>query len=217
MDFEFGESAAAKAFWIKNPGFWPAFTRLVALTNKTFGREWKPKSRIEDIGFHLGETCRQDFLEIAFLAVHGHGIGAQKLLRGLYKRAVTLDRPSPDPNKAERFVRFAAIQEFKAAKRALDVVTREQFDATMTHSGTSFEQMKEIHDAVKSEFQVTTCDKCGTKETAFSWDIDMTSMVNKLGEPYRHLHLGLLYTSHLSHSRNSGVRLLKRHHLGYPR
>lgn len=189
IDFEFGESVAANAFWDRNPTFWPAFERLLTLTNKTFAREKKFKNRVEDIGFNLGETCRQDFLEIAFLAVHGHGIAAQKLLRGLYERAVTLEYIHRNPDKAERFVRYAAIQEFKAAKKALEVVTREQFDAEMARGATSFEQMKEFHDKVKPEFQVTACDKCGTKETAFSWDIDMASMVNTLGEPYKQLFL----------------------------
>jgi hypothetical protein len=189
IEFEFGESVAANAFWDRNPAFWPAFERLLALTNNAFGREWKPRNRMQDIGFNLGETCRRDFLEIAFLAVNGHGIAAQKLLRGLYERAVTLEYIRQNPDKAERFVRYAAIQEFKAAKRALDVVTLEEFDATMTRGGTSFQQMKEFHDRVKPEFQVTACNDCGTKETAFSWDIDMTSMVNRLGEPYKHLFL----------------------------
>ena len=57
--------------------------RLVELTNRAFGREWKPKNRMQDIAFNLGETCRQDFLEILFLAVNGHGIGAQNSARTL--------------------------------------------------------------------------------------------------------------------------------------
>lgn len=190
VDFEFGETAASNAFWDRNPKFFAAFMRLLDLTNKCFGRPWNAKNRLEDVGFNLGETCRQDFLEIAFLAVNGHGIGAQKLLRGLYERALTLEYIRTRPDKAERFVRYAAIQEFKAAKKALEVVTQEQFDEAMAPGGISFEKMKEFHDLVKPEFQVTKCNKCGTKETAFSWDIDIASMVNKVGEPYKQLYLG---------------------------
>ncbi len=188
--FEFGETEAAKVFWGRNPAFWPAFERLMSLTNKCFGRLWTPNNRMQDIGFHLGETCRQDFLEIAFLAVNGHGIAAQKLLRGLYERAVTLEYIRQNPAKAERFVRYAAIQEFKAANKALEVVTREEFEAEMARGGTSFEKMKEFHDQVKQQFQITKCKNCGSKETAFSWDVDTASMVNKIGEPYKPLFLG---------------------------
>src|SRR5262245_25566856 len=161
MAFEFGETEAARAFWARNPAFWPAFERLMALANKCVGRSWTPTNRMQDLVFNLGETCRQDFLEVAFLAVNGHGIAAQKLLRGLYERAVTLEYIRQNPDKAERFVRFAAIQEFKAANKADEVVTREQLDAELARVNTSFEMMKAFHDEVKAEFQVTKCKRCG--------------------------------------------------------
>jgi hypothetical protein len=158
----------------------------VELTNKTFGRVWKPANRMQDIGFNLGETCRQDFLEVAFLAVNGHGIGAQKLLRGLYERAVTLEYIRRSPEKAERFVRYAGIQEHKASKVAVDLVGRDAFDATM---GQPFADIEEMYLKVKPEFEVTDCKKCQTKRTAISWDLDFTSMVKKLGEPYESQYL----------------------------
>jgi hypothetical protein len=56
VTFEFGESTAANEFWERNRTFWPAFERLLAVTNKAFGRQWKAKNRMQDIGFNLGET-----------------------------------------------------------------------------------------------------------------------------------------------------------------
>jgi len=188
IDFEFGESEAAAAFFVRNPKFWPTFERLLQLTNKCFGRSWNPSNRMEDVGFHLGEACRSDFLEVVFVAVHGHAAAAQKLLRGLYERAATLEYIRRNPDKAERFVRFAAIQEFKAAKKALEAVTTEEFDAVMG-PGRSFQETKALYEQVKPEFQVTACRKCGTKETAFAWDVDMASMVHTLGSPYKELFL----------------------------
>ena len=123
-----------------------------------------------------------------FLGVNGHGIGAQKLLRGLYERAVTLEYIRIHPKKAEKFVRYAAVQEFKMAKRAMAVVTQEQFDVAVAGAGTSFETIKALYDTIAPEFQITKCSKCKTKETAFSWDIDIASMVNTIGEPYTNLY-----------------------------
>ena len=190
VEFEFGETVASNEFWDRNPKFFSAFTRLINLTNKCFSRPLNPKNRIEDIGFNLGETCRQDFLEIVFLGVNGHGIGAQKLLRGLYERAVTLEYIRTHPDKVERFVRYAAVQEFKIAKKATEVVAQEQFDDVVAAAGMSFENMKALYDKIAPEFQITKCRKCKTKETAFSWDIDIASMVNAIGEPYTNLYLG---------------------------
>jgi hypothetical protein len=72
IDFEFGETAASNAFWDRNPKSFPAFTRLLQLTNKAFGRPYRLRNRVDDICFNLGETCRTDFLEILFLAVNGY-------------------------------------------------------------------------------------------------------------------------------------------------
>ena len=187
--FEFGETVASNAFWDRNPKFFSAFTHLVNLTNKCFGRTLNPRNRVEDLGFDLGETCRQDFFEIVFLGVNGHGIGAQKLLRGLYERAVALEYIRTHPKKAEKFVRYAAVQEFKIARKTMAVVAQEQFDIAVAGVGTSFEKIKALYDTIAPEFQITKRSKCKTKETAFSWDIDIASMVNTIGEPYTNLYL----------------------------
>jgi len=69
--------------------------------------------------FWLGHTCRQDFLEIVFLAINGYGAGATKILRSLYERAVTIDYLIQNPNKVDRFLQFAAIQENRALEATL--------------------------------------------------------------------------------------------------
>ena len=82
--FEFGETTQSEAFLQGNQKFIPAFERLVALTNKCFVRiSQTPITPADELCFNLGETCRQDFLEIVFLALNGYGVAAQKLLRGL--------------------------------------------------------------------------------------------------------------------------------------
>lgn len=186
VEFEFGETVAANQFWDRNPGFFPSFARLVNLTNKTFGREWRATNRMEDVGFNLGETCRQDFLEIAFLAVNGHGTAAQKLLRGFYERAVTLEYIRRNPDKAERFVRFGAIQEYKVFKTAIDLVGQEEVEK---YTGSQLAEYEKLYAEVRPEFQVTDCKKCHTKRQAISWDVDFASMVRKLGQPYQSLYM----------------------------
>ena len=49
---------------------------------------------------------------------------APKILRGLYERAVSLEYIRQNPAKAERFVRFAAVQEHRNAKTAVELVGR---------------------------------------------------------------------------------------------
>jgi hypothetical protein len=81
MEFHWGATPESDAFFGRNPKVYPAFERLMALANKTFGREYNFENRTEQIGLSLGETCRVDFLEVLFLAVRGFGIGSSKLRR----------------------------------------------------------------------------------------------------------------------------------------
>lgn len=66
--------------------------------------------------------------------------------------------------------------------RALEVATEEQFNEAM--QTTTVAQIRELYEQVKPEFQVTLCKKCGKRGAAFSWDIDVASMVRDIGDPY---------------------------------
>jgi excisionase family DNA binding protein len=195
--FEFGETAEAEAFFDRHKNFYPAFERLIALVNTCFARPLpKPDYGPEYILFGLGESCREDFLEILFLAVNGHGCGASKLLRGLYERAVALAYMVKEPAKAKRFRDFAVIQEHKALKDALKVMTEQEWDVAM-RAGRTAAEIRSRFEAVKADFQQTDCRKCRTKRLAITWDLDIASMVSKVGAPYDVYYLGAYTTPNL--------------------
>src|SRR5580698_5152270 len=100
----------------------------------------------------------------------GNSISCRKRVRD---RAVTLAYIVNHPEKAERFFRFAAIQEHKAVNAARAVVSQEEFDKVITPE--MAEQIRKSYEEIKPEFQVTRCHECGDKGTAFSWDIDFAS------------------------------------------
>ena len=192
--FEFGETAEAEAFFSRHPNFYLAFELLAALVNKCFARPLpEPYYGPEYIRFSLGESCREDFLEILFLAVNGYGGGAAKLLRGLYERAVALAYMTKEPSKTERFTKFAAIQEYKALSDALKVTTETEWDTGMGPDRTAAEIRKRF-EAAREDFQQTDCRKCKTKRLAITWDLDVSSMVARLGPPYDIYYL-LAYTN----------------------
>jgi len=151
--FEFGETTENGAFFERHPNFYPALEGLCALINRCFARPI-PRPWPEYVCFSLGESCREDFLEILFLAANGYGPGASKLLRGLYERAVALAYMVKDPAKAERFARFAAVQEHKALKDALKVTTEEQWNEVMG-SGNTAAEIRNRFETVKEEFEQT--------------------------------------------------------------
>jgi Family of unknown function (DUF5677) len=174
MTFEFTQTRHSAAFFKRHPKFDPAFDRLMDLANKCFGRPSGAKDQAEDVCFNLGHTCRDDYMEILFLALNGYGTGASKLLRGLYERAVTLAYIAKHPGKVDRFLHFAAIQEYRALKSALKVMTKEPFDDALGETAT-VAQITELYERFKPEFP----------GRAISWDVRLISMVEDVGEPYK--------------------------------
>lgn len=193
-EFEWGDTVESDAFFTRHPDFYPAFKRLLELSNKCFARPlptpyYGPEYSVSS----LGQSCRQDYMEILFLAVHGYGTGASKLLRGLYERAVALAYMLKNRGKVGRFLNFGAVQEYKAMKDALKVTTEEQWNAAMGQHNAPAEVTARF-EAVKEDFQQTDCKKCGTKRLSISWDLDIASMVLKVGEPYDSYYL-VAYTN----------------------
>jgi hypothetical protein len=117
------------------------------------------------------------------MAANEYGAAALKLLRGLYERAVALAYMVKDPAKTERFARFAAIQEHKALKEGLKLTTEEHWNAIMNPRNAASE-IRSRFEEVKQKFEQTDCKKCQTKRLAITWDLDVASMVAKVGTPY---------------------------------
>jgi hypothetical protein len=181
--FDFADTPAARAFTERNKGFWGHLERVLAIANRCFGREI-PSERGEHLLFKLGDVCRDDFLEIAFLAVNGHGVAAHKLLRGLYERAVTAEYLRRKPEKVERFLEYGLVQDWRSVKRALDIIPRAEFDETMG-AGLTVADFEAGYKRVKTAFPGRRCDHCDKplKGDAMGWDIDFTSMAMKCSEP----------------------------------
>jgi len=188
MEFEFGDTQESQAFFDRNPKFMTTFLRLADLTNKYLGGRALPGNQVGGVCFGLAHACRQDFLEAVFLAVNGYGGGASKITRGLYERSVTLAYIVKYPKKAERFVRYAAVQEHRSLEAALKVVSEAQFDALIGQPNTAAE-IRARYQKVKPEFEMTLCKKCGTKRVQPSWDADLATMVCDLGGDYQKFYL----------------------------
>ncbi len=101
-----------------------------------------------------------------------------------------------DPVQTERFASFAAVQEHKVLKEALKVMTEEQWDTAMGLGRTAAETISRFK-AVEKDFQQTDCKKCKSKRIAFTWSMDVPSMVHKVGEPYGMYFLGAYTNANL--------------------
>lgn len=178
IEFEFGETRESDQFFHRNPKFYPAFEQLMITLNKCFGREYQHSRPLEDLVFGLGQTCRDDFLEVLLLAVNGHGVGATKLVRGLYERAATTAYLIQNPSKVERFISFAAGNERKLMREALKVFSQEEFERATRSTVAEIES--NYQDALKV-FKA--------KKLPGTWDVDFASLVQRVSGAYPHYYL----------------------------
>jgi len=178
MTFDFGNTPESEAFFDRHPKFFDTFERLMLLGNKFFGRVSPAKDHAEDVCFCLGHTCRDDYIEILFLAANGYGTGASKLLRGLYERAVTIAHIARHPEKVDQFIHFAAIQEYRAMEAALEIVDEKGFNEAFAPSA-SVASIRQLYDRFRAEFP----------GRAASWDVGLNKMAKALGDPYDKYYL----------------------------
>ena len=100
----FAVPAEGAAFLKENPDRTRAVQGLLDTAEAVFiGRALSSDKPSDRIGFYLGRICVEDFNEILLLAGTGYGVGAQKVLRGMYERAVTSAYILANPETAEPF------------------------------------------------------------------------------------------------------------------
>lgn len=105
------------------------------------------KSVADDVMFLLGRAAFEDYCELWVLAGNGYGIGAFKILRGLYEKVVTLGYLMKHQSEIQRFVDYEIVQRRRLMNRVRqDPHLRSRFPE---------EEYKKIEDAyqlVKDQF-----------------------------------------------------------------
>ena len=158
--------------------FFERFPNLRMTLEAAFLRELDTADEpVDRVIFYSGRLCVEDFMEIQLLSGNGYGIGALKLLRGMYERAVTARYLHLNPNEADAFLDFywiAQNKEIKAVKRTFDL------DALPADK---MKESREKFERVRDKFEITDCRKCGTKRLNHTWSrLDFITMAHQVGE-----------------------------------
>ena len=85
---QFGFPDEWQAFGRRHPVFFKTFANLKHGIDKGLNRTIPKTDLADKMILFLGNHCFEDFMEILLLAGNGYGIGAQKMIRGMYERAV---------------------------------------------------------------------------------------------------------------------------------
>lgn len=166
----FGDKSEWKDFGDRHPEFLARIGRIRTTIELAF-KSIQVVEPVDKILFHLNRLCAEDFSEILLLCGNGYGIGAEKLLRGMYERAVTAMHLHEHPDKAEDFLDYHKI----TRHRMMIAV-----EATLGKNVFPPEQKQEIEEEfqrAKARFMVTDCEVCGTKRLNHSWSkLDFVTM-----------------------------------------
>ena len=126
--------------------------------------------------------CTEDFFELLLLAGNGYGFGAQKLLRGLYERAVTTAHLIQHPEDVETYLNYHHVAQHKLLGRVIEIHGPE---AVSEDRRTETER---LYEEVKANYMITTCKVCGTTRMNHTWNkLDVVSMAKNAGWPWKHL------------------------------
>jgi hypothetical protein len=120
---------------------------LVTTSEKLLNRRVPIKSIGDDIVFLLGRTSFEDYCELWVLAGNGYGIGALKILRGLYEKVVTLAYLVKHQGEIQRFHDYAVVQRRRLMNRV-----KEDPSARGRFPKAAYVEIEEAYEKVKSQF-----------------------------------------------------------------
>ena len=177
-----GNVAEQKEFLAANPTRIKAIENLYTTAKQVFIRTLTSNLPADRIGFYLGRICVEEFSEILLLAGNGHGIGALKILRGMYERAVTSAYILGNPDQADAFLEYNKVNRHKAythAKKLGEHGPRLEPDI--------IKRIEDEFEAVKPMFMN------GTRVRGSWTKLDTASLAQKAGPGYEVLYLDAFY------------------------
>jgi uncharacterized protein DUF5677 len=176
----FGYEEEWRAFGARNSEFLRRFPNIEIAIDAAFQRSWHSTELLDRTLYFLGRLAVEEFMEILLLCANGYGIGAQKLVRGMYERAVTARYLRDHPDEVENYLAFYKV----AQHRFLRAV-----QSTMGNDVFSHEQTKKIErefEEVKDRFMIPDCKSCGTSRLNHTWSrrdiVSMARMSGALGD-----------------------------------
>lgn len=126
--------------------------------------------------FYLGRTAADDFGELLILSGNGYGVGALKILRGMYERIVTAAYIAKNPSEARVFVEDDTIKKWKLWREYLTVMP----ELRTRYTDEQVRELEERYKAIRAKRKEETCPKCGQPKTQEAWTrITMPDMAKR--------------------------------------
>lgn len=125
-----------------------------------------------------------DFGSVFTLCASGFSTGAMQILRGMFERTVTLCYLKKHLDQTHLFLNYYWVD----SKKHGEAVEKE-FPGKMRKE--DLEEIRAQYDRVKKDYEITDCEKCGTKRINISWSkINLVEMAREVGFDYSLIHAG---------------------------
>jgi hypothetical protein len=177
-----GNEMEQKEFIAANPARMKAIQNLYRTAELVFLRSMSSNKPADRVGFYLGRICVEEFSEILVLAGNGHGIGALKILRGMYERAVTSAYILANPDKAAAFLEYDKVNKHKAYEHAKKLG---RYGPKLKRE--TIKRIEDDYQAVKPMFLT------GSRVRGSWTTLDTASLAQKTGAGYEQLYLDAFY------------------------
>lgn len=161
------------------------FTRRFANIEKAidiaFQKTYQTTGPTERTLYFLGRLGVEEFLEVLLLCGNGYGIGAQKLIRGMYERAVTARYLFKHPEETDNYLHWHHVTNYKM----FTVAQSGKSSRILSFKPEQIEKIKADFQAVKEQFMVPACqedcEQCkNARRLNYTWaKADIVSMARE--------------------------------------
>lgn len=165
-----------KAFGERNREFFDRLDNLRRVWDAVFNREWSSEYPIDRLVFAAGFLTVDDFLELLLVCGNSEATAAQKLLRPMFERVVTLAYLAKHPEEFDLYFDY-----YWVSQRKLATAIETTFQSGLLNPE-AVNEIEEHYKQVKDKYKVTDCEKCGTTRLNFTWTPkDIISMTHEVG------------------------------------
>ena len=169
---EYGYREEWKAFAARHTEFTRRFVNIGKAVDVAFQRIHKTTTPTERTIYFLGRLAVEDFMEMFLLCANGYGIGAQKLIRGMYERAVTARYLYKYPEETDNYLAFHRVTDHK-----LMIAIQSSPIGGDVFPPEKVEKIKREFETVKARFMISDCKVCKTIRLNHTWTkVDVVSM-----------------------------------------
>jgi hypothetical protein len=165
------------AFRQRHPLAEEVFERLARRAHDLHSAHSKGLSDHQFLVMSMTHLALDDFFEVVLAAANSEGFAAQKLLRTMFERVVTLIYLTRNPDKMDDYIGYADIEQAKTVAALESSFGADALPQDLVA------RTKAAAAAVKGNYEGHKCKECGARGPALSWSgqLDLRAMAEQVG------------------------------------